>query len=146
MEQPSEVRRRILDEHAALAREMERVRKLGEGGDLATFTGAARALFERVLTHMAMEERVLAPALERTDAWGRERAARLRSDHHAQRAWIKASAEKLCGRTSIAEARADVLAILSKLDADMKEEEARDLDPDLLSDSIPPPDLGGGID
>ena len=88
---PSQVRERILSDHRALRGLLDRVEVLAhellEGRTSAAreLREQTRVLEERLREHMALEERILAPALRQADAWGSERVQHFRDDHERQR-------------------------------------------------------------
>lgn len=88
---PSQVRERILSDHRALRGLLDRVEALAhellEGGTSAVreLREQTHVLEERLSEHMALEERILAPALRHADAWGSERVQRFRDEHERQR-------------------------------------------------------------
>jgi hypothetical protein len=143
---PSEVRRRVLEDHARLREGITKLREVADTADLDALRASARAFFAQLETHMAMEDHELAGVLRTIDAWGPERAARLARDHAAQRVWIR-SYDAFIGKcTSHRLARDRILTFLAELEDDMTREEARDLNEDLLADGGPAPDLGSHID
>jgi hypothetical protein len=87
--QPSEVRRRILDDHAGLRQRLQRLEALAaeplSDRRAATLRAEGLSLLEVLQEHMRWEDLYLAPALRDADAWGEERAAKLAADHLEQR-------------------------------------------------------------
>lgn len=134
----------ILLQHAELRISMRRLernlRRMASADaaiplDVRLNRDAARELCARVLSHMAFEERVLAPALEQLDAWGKLRAERLRADHEEQRAMVDEWLSVLDGNCDSGdEVAAIVQTLLSHLRRDMQEEEETLLRADLLVD------------
>ncbi len=98
---------------------------------------AAHALLVDVERHMRWEERHLEPALREADAWGNERADRLRSDHREQREAFGHVLANLRDRsrppTLVALMLLDLIALLRD---DMAEEEDLLLDPRVLRDDV----------
>jgi hypothetical protein len=143
---PSEVRRIVLDEHGLLRARIAELRQIADEGELDALRAAAHGLFRRLEAHLDTEDELLVPILRTIDAWGPDRAARVSRDHAAQREWIASSDAWLAVTRSFDEARERIAGFLLALEADMELEERRDLDPALLSDLGPAPDLGTGID
>lgn len=141
MLRPGQVRRRILDEHTRICgwlAELEHMaRRLRRGeADLAPeLLRRVTALRTFFLSHLELEEHVLAPALRRAGGPGPERAARLQSEHGAQRDALERFAGGLAApglpATTLAEA---VEVFVADVRRDMHAEEALELDPDLLRD------------
>ncbi len=91
MENPSEVRERILADHVVLRRMLERLevrarRVLQQRcGRPSGLYDELRVLQARLRRHFDLEERILVPTLRATDAWGAERVARFHEEHARQR-------------------------------------------------------------
>ncbi len=90
---PVRVRAAIMSEHADIRRLLRRVehsaRRLATASpphepERAATYEAASLLCKVVAAHIELENRVLAPALEKLDAWGKVRADRLRAEHADQ--------------------------------------------------------------
>ena len=98
---------RHLDRRAVLLAQHKRLRELiVDVGDAATnvlessdagiqphaadLTNAVRIFVEELRLHLASEEELLGPVLERLDAWGPERLEILRLEHAHQRAVLQA--------------------------------------------------------
>jgi iron-sulfur cluster repair protein YtfE (RIC family) len=141
---PSEVREKVLQEHAALREQIAAVRAaIDEGGD--ALLEAARALFDGLLRHLDSEDRILIPTLETIDAWGPQRAQRLRDEHAGQRRWVARTRERLTSDPAALSAQLDRLTtFLERLEKDMEEEESDELNADLLREYPFPVDMGGG--
>src|SRR5262245_22562855 len=88
---PSQVRARILREHATLRERVEALADLiaqlraGSTAVLARGLADAQALCCELREHIDFEDALLEPALRETDAWGSVRAERLVRHHAAQR-------------------------------------------------------------
>jgi hemerythrin-like domain-containing protein len=138
---PGQVRRRILDEHTRIAGwlgELEhlasRLRR-GEDELAPELQRRVQALRTFFLSHLELEEHVLAPALRRAGGPGPERAARLHTEHGAQREAIDRFVRELAGAARPGPELADAVeAFVRDVRADMHAEEAWDLDPALLGD------------
>lgn len=138
----SGVRRRILEDHAQLRglleevdREAYRVARGAEEG-----AGALRALGLRLLgdfgEHLALEDRLLAPALRRAGPAGRERAERLDADHREQRELLDYLLDKVRDPSRPAAVlAAEWRSFVELLLDDMAQEELTILERELLEDS-----------
>ena len=120
--QPSEVRRRVLKDHTHLRGvllELESTARRVQDGDVS-LASALRAegqgLLDTLLTHMSWEERFLAPALARADAWGKARVEKLLEDHREQRTLLDLALQRLAdpSRPPLLVAR-DLLALVDLL-------------------------------
>jgi iron-sulfur cluster repair protein YtfE (RIC family) len=138
---PSEVRRRVLDDHEAiramLAEVDELARRLLAGEDelAAPLRARGMALQARLLQHLELEEANLVPALREADAWGEERVARLLAEHAEQRAELARLLADLRDRARPARELARELRRVAKdLLVDMDHEEATALGADVLHD------------
>ncbi|MDX1649005.1 MAG: hemerythrin domain-containing protein [Myxococcota bacterium] len=141
MLRPGQVRRRILDEHTRICgwlAELEhlaiRLRR-GEPDLTSELHRRVAALRTFFLSHLELEERVLAPALRRAGGVGPERAARLQAEHGAQREALARFADGLAASGVPVATLADAVdAFVADVRRDMHAEEALELDPDLLRD------------
>jgi hypothetical protein len=141
--QPSELRDRILADHVALRGILDHVAGLAEelAGGERQLTGplrlAAEELVERLERHMQWEDRYLAPALRRADAWGEERARQLDRDHHEQRELLAHTLERIRdhGRPAVvlAQGLRDLVQLLRD---DMDEEEGTLVSVRVLRDDV----------
>lgn len=149
--QAGEVREKVLRDHDALRQRMEEVERLAEevvcddrmhdGKLRLTATELLRAL----RTHMAWEDRFLAPALLEADAWGPERAARLETDHVQQRDDVERILAGLGDPSQPAAFLASrLLEWLNELHADMLDEESAFLDASVLRDDVVGIDVEAG--
>ncbi|MGF1466379.1 MAG: hemerythrin domain-containing protein [Sandaracinaceae bacterium] len=143
---PSQVREKILAEHAKLRTRIGELRAvLDEVGDAAASTRddlrrSVLDLLTALEAHIDHEDEVLLPTLRTIDAWGEERARRLGAEHAEQRTWIAEQRAKIgAGPIRVAAVR----AFLDRLEKDMEVEEASSLSPDLLTEYPFPVDLGG---
>lgn len=88
---PSEVRKRILDDHTALRGQLASLESVagevleGDRRLLGALRLEAETLLEHLQQHMHWEDLYLAPALRTADSWGQERARKLDDDHREQR-------------------------------------------------------------
>jgi iron-sulfur cluster repair protein YtfE (RIC family) len=138
---PTEVRARVLEQHAALREALsgiEGVASAGLAGE-ARFGSELRArvnrLVEQVEAHLSMEEEVLLPVLREIDAWGPVRAERLIEEHEAQRAGLERLRALEQGDNQAEFTRA-VLAMIWTLLGDMRQEEHDILKDELLRDDV----------
>jgi iron-sulfur cluster repair protein YtfE (RIC family) len=138
---PSQVRKRILQEHEELRGvliSVEATAKRVLGGDreaVQMLRHLCRALHVALSAHLDLEDAVLAPALRDTDAFGPDRADEL-LEHHAQQRQIlhevlSQNPADPAGARRMAEA---VLELVAVLRADMDHEDKHLLDPRLLKD------------
>jgi hypothetical protein len=140
---PSEVRRRILDDHQKLRSMLVSVERVahevvdGECQLTAAMRHEGEQLMERLLEHMGWEDRYLRPALCDADAWGQERAERLDRDHREQREMLEyalAGVEDE-GRPPLVVAR-QLLDLVRLLRDDMQEEEELLVNDRILRDDV----------
>lgn len=141
---PGALRSTILDQHAQIRRLLwaledkatyslssvvPRPKELRETRKLAL------SLCSVMESHIDLENRVLAPALESIDAWGPVRARRLREDHAEQLARLRGYAQALRRRAqSGAELAALAWELVMILREDMEHEEESILCAGLLAD------------
>jgi iron-sulfur cluster repair protein YtfE (RIC family) len=142
---PSEIRARVMEDHAGLRVDLDRLealaRRVREGDpakpDVDALRSGAKALLDRLWAHMRWEETWLLPALRGADAWGSERARRLVGDHREQRVLLEFLLDRL-----LDSARpdrlvfSDVDALLAFLRKDMEEEERDLVDERILRDDV----------
>ena len=145
---PSEVRAKILDEHAEIRGRMVAIRQLlgrieaGHEDARAPLSDATMGLFDALAKHLDHEDQLLVPILETIDAWGKERARRLSEEHEAQRMWIDRNRHRVANANP-AQVVAAVETFLQRLEQDMSIEEQTTLSADLLTEYPFPVDLGG---
>ena len=134
---PSETRRALLEEHARLRVLLAELEDLAErtraGDDPGRRFGAVAGQLLRALeVHNEAEERVLAPLLRLTDAWGPERIGEMTQEH---------AAEHVALRAALAEPEHAALArkvpeLAKELRIHMAREEATFLAPEVLTDDV----------
>lgn len=138
---PSQVRSRILAEHAALRAELDRLTAVTEqlqagcAGALAQAIDMAQSLYRSLRNHIDFEDALLVPALRDTDSWGPVRAERLTRHHAEQRSELRALSE----RSAIMPAQGLVqllVALIADLRADMDYEDQEVLSSELLRDDV----------
>jgi iron-sulfur cluster repair protein YtfE (RIC family) len=138
---PSEIRQRILDDHALLRRMFADLQGLlgapagAPPPDEVRELGAA--LRQRFLAHLELEERLLVPALREADAWGEQRAGKVAREHALQRAQLDRLLDHLRDATRApAELARELGALVNELEVDMEHEERTALSPSLLRDDV----------
>lgn len=139
MEWLERLRRQILAEHVELRAAIAKVATAEEPARLALATSA---LCDRLEDHLAFEDERLEPVLRSIDAWGPERARRLRQEHALQRARMAELRREVATAPALALAR-EVQPFLEALLADMAAEEREVLDPNLLRDDTISVEFGG---
>jgi hypothetical protein len=137
--QPSEVRERILADHAGLRRRVERLEALASEplttGRAATLRSEGLSLLEVLEEHMRWEDLYLAPALRDADAWGKEREARLKAEHREQREVLREVVSRLEDpERPDPVIQRTLLDFLEMLRADMDDEEESLVRADVLRD------------
>lgn len=139
------LRRRILEQHAALREQIRplealarEVAEAAEPGELApALRREGQRLLRRLEAHLAFEDENLAPALLAADPWGPERRTRLAQDHAEQRRLLREALAALRARRSHpAVVARRILHLTDHLKADMRDEEAALLDPAVLRDDV----------
>lgn len=139
---PSQVRRRVLEDHANLRNllaELDALARETLSGEqlLGPLRERAEALLARLAEHMRWEDRYLSQALCEADAWGRERAGVLEREHREQRAFLRDAVERLRDEERPAPMLARELAdLVERLRRDMQEEEQDLLDERVLRDDV----------
>lgn len=144
---PSEVRQRILDDHAALRRLLADVQQAlaATPPSAPAIRSLGESLRQRFLEHLELEDRTLVPALRTIDAWGEERAARLDREHRHQRERL----DEIMGRLrpeerAGAELAGDLARLVREILLDMEHEEKTVLDENLLRDDVVTTDVEAG--
>lgn len=141
-DKPSEIRKRILEEHEqlrALIRQVDAAAsKVLEGGNAdapTTLRQLCGAMHVALSAHLDLEDAVLAPALRETDAFGPDRADELLRQHAEQREIL---AEALAVAKSVtmdpAELARHTKKLIKSLMEDMAHEDRDLLNPHLLRD------------
>ncbi len=137
---PSEVRARVLCEHACLRARMDAVRRAARsGGDVAA---ALADLFDAMLRTIELEHELLLPTLRTIDAWGAERARRLAAWHLAVRDRVACAQQEVAGRPPD-ELRVRAIELVAELSRELTSEERTHLSQELLRELPIPADLGG---
>jgi hypothetical protein len=133
--EPKQVRQRILDEHGELRVQL---RTLVDDPTVERL----REFMARLEAHLGVEDEILEPLLRTIDAWGPERARRLREEHAAQRRelqWIRRHLHAPIG----AELRPWLRRFALRLEHDIEAEERERLSADLLDSGCVRVDLDG---
>jgi iron-sulfur cluster repair protein YtfE (RIC family) len=141
---PSEVRRKILEDHDRLRESLSELEELARGciGDgerelLVTLREKGERFHEILSRHIFWEDQYLAPALRNADAWGDERAKLLEDEHREQRQLLADHLERLRDPTREGDQVArDILLLGDILRVDMDREESQTLDPNVLRDDV----------
>lgn len=137
---PTEVRLRVVDEHHRLRILLTALQALAREVTLdATRDGALRSglrtLIVEFALHLDSEEEMLLPLVSKVDAWGAERAARMREEHRVQRALLRRMFRRLEERTlTPSDLALEVDGLVLRIFHDMRDEEAELLDEGLLHD------------
>ena len=147
---PSQVRARVLADHAELRKSIAEIRSLLgaptgrlELPDESQLAVATRALLDSLEAHLALEDQILLPTLATIDAWGPERARKLSAEHAAQRETLS-SLRALLSTEGAWTFVPRLQRFLDRLERDMELEEAEELDESLLREYPIRADLGGG--
>jgi hypothetical protein len=101
--------------------------------ELHVLVGLFRGEIEK---HLAAEESMLAPVLERIDAWGPVRLDLMRAEHAHQRAVLAVLRSHPAGELPAALFAPRVLGLLDDVSADMDAEDKDLLDPRVLRDDV----------
>jgi acetoin utilization protein AcuB len=142
---PSQVREVILSEHVHIRGLLDRaehaarqVRESPTDEGSERLAAAGGQLYASLGAHMELENRVLVPALESIDAWGRVRAEGLRREHAEQKGALEAAQAELGRSEQPAREKADgVLRMVAMLRKDLELEEETLLSARLLQDALP---------
>ena len=140
---PSDVRRKILEDHHRIRRllrpteDLARSVSLGESDLADSLRRLGALLLERLAAHLEWEDRHLGAALSEADAWGPERAERLAREHSEQRELLAHAAQRIEDERLPPRLLGSImLDLVSLLHADMQEEEHACLDPSVLRDDV----------
>lgn len=146
-EWPNNVREHILEQHREIAVELRLLQSFAESHpfDLGRIRAQTHRLLPMLTAHRALEDQILAPALIEADAWGDMRSASLATHHEVQEAHIRVLSKRI-----LHEALPDrivrnaVSALVSLLQAEMRQEEDELLRPEVLRDDVIAIDAMGG--
>lgn len=139
--EPSEIRRRILDEHHQLREQLHELALLVEEVRAGKPPGPLRAALldttDTLLAHMKTEDEILAPALLETDAWGPWRVSQMKAHHERDRERVEGLRRAL--QDDVVDSDALVRAavgLIAELHAEMADEDKTLLHPDILKDDL----------
>lgn len=136
---PSEIRRRVLDQHADLRTMLDGLESAAHevlGGNEARreeLRDGLRHLVGMLGAHMDLEDSVLPDTLRVADPWGPIRAERFSADHVRQRALL-VDLDARSEQAGSGDLGLLALGFVALLRADMDYEERTFLDPDLIRD------------
>lgn len=138
---PSEVRARILREHAGVRASMEAVARecRGAGEELSA---ALERLCAALTNLIELEHELLLPTLRTIDAWGLERARRLSAWHLELRERVEHVRRDLA-RGAELDLASRARSFVTELQVDLLNEERIHLARELLRELPIPADLGG---
>lgn len=108
-------------------------RETDDCSELRALVGGLRDEMER---HLATEEALLEPILERIDAWGPVRLDLLRAEHAHQRAVLSLLRSDRAAALPPPQLARRVLGLLDDIGADMDAEDRDLLDPRVLRDDL----------
>lgn len=137
----ADIRRRLLAEHDLLrglvadaSAEAERV--LAGKSDASSLRARARLMTRELALHLATEEEILVPVLQRVDSWGPVRVEQMHVEHTRQLAELRRIADETAAPVPAEQIASDVRRFAAELLHDMRREEHDMLHPDLLRDDI----------
>jgi iron-sulfur cluster repair protein YtfE (RIC family) len=139
---PSDVRQRILDEHARLRQQLGRLQELAcwlrdDPAPLLAVKRVTRRLLDELDAHTRLEDAVLGPALREVDAWGPVRESDLLTHHVEQRDYLHQLLADLEAGAQNCERIAELtLAWTAEVIRDMDQEELHIVNQDLLRDDV----------
>lgn len=138
---PSDVRARILKDHAALRRHLMELEEavaamLRDVAALPSASQLASKLLVDVVRHTELEDTILAPALMDLDAWGQIRAEQLLLHHQQQRAYMVELSDLYSSEGRPLQLARATYALIADLRLDMAHEERDILSADLLRDDV----------
>jgi hypothetical protein len=141
---PSQVREVMHTEHVNIRQLLERAEDQAQQvmadqdyGDreVRALRDAARQLYTGLSAHIELEDRILAPALKQTDAWGDIRAAALMNEHAEQKRAVEGALIELDDLAQPARALAVHLhELVEHIRAELMNEEETLLNEELLRD------------
>lgn len=136
---PSYVRTRILQEHAALRRQLTTLEASvdamhADTSHCACVIATARQILSALVAHTQLEDSILAPALREIDAWGPVRAGLLLHHHSEQRAQLRELVDRYGAAVDPQRIARLTLAWIRDVRADMLHEETELLSAALLKD------------
>lgn len=138
VEQPTEIRQRVLDEHRKITVILDKIEGLAEqlkAGDADSEVLLRRAIFELhevMRHHMAYEERTLLPVLRSSDSFGPAEVAAFIREHQVQRNMLEKVATELAGAEKLVELIGSVLDLVRAIRDDIEHEGREFLNEDLF--------------
>jgi len=141
---PSEIREQVFAQHRALSHLLDgvevalsRFRRGGGPEHIEVLRERGRRLHDRLVEHLAFEDRFLVPTIREIDAWGEERARAIECDHRDQREVLAFLLAQLERRDTPAPVLAEQLfGWVASVREDMEHEEHGVLGADLLRDDV----------
>lgn len=138
---PSEVRSRVLAEHAMLRERLVELQSLARAVTIEqTIVGELRQCVRKLIMefsmHLESEEEILMPVIETIDAWGHQRASRMRDEHALQRALLVRMFERVSSPQPPIELAIEADALALRVFRDMLDEEQGLLAEDFLRDDV----------
>jgi iron-sulfur cluster repair protein YtfE (RIC family) len=137
-----ERRQTLHDQHQHLRAVIARVREAAleivgaEESDSTSLRSLISELRDDLERHLATEEALLGPVLERIDAWGPVRLDLLRAEHAHQRAVLSVLRSDRAAAVPPLTLARKVLGLLDDIIADMDAEDRDLLDPRVLRDDL----------
>lgn len=147
---PSEIRQRVLDDHARLSALLEYIEGLvkrldrGERSVAPRLHQWMRDLHAFVRAHIALEDRILAPAIRDADGFGPARLEEFSRVHEAQKQELAERLETMRALDDTEELGKLVRDVVALLREDMRLEEKMFLSETVLRDHLMPTDTFGG--
>lgn len=138
---PSDVRSRVLAEHEMLRERLVELQSLAREVTIEeTLVGELRQCLRKLLMefsmHLESEEEILMPVIETMDAWGHQRASRMRDEHAMQRALLARMFERVSSPQPPIELAIEADALALRVFRDMLEEEQELLAEDFLRNDV----------
>jgi len=139
---PTEIRSRILRNHAELRDTLGVLRELATEANAGSRAAGERAielsnsLFERLADHLGTEEQLLVPFLREADAWGEQRANELVRLHEQQWQELKGLRERAASGTNVCTVAGELAAMVDALRSDILEEDRQIVEGDVLRDDV----------
>lgn len=140
---PSEVRQRLLKDHAVLRKQLDEVDRwaeqvlIGDENAEGSLRRTATDLYRALIQHTYAEEQILIPILADVDSFGPNRVERLKEEHERQRVGLSRALESASDdEGNVGELARSVLELNAELRADISEEESSILNTDLMKDDV----------
>lgn len=136
---PSEIRQQILNSQQEILTELSALEALAQPPCTASdedLQARSAALVPKLLAHMKLDDAILAPALEDTDAWRTFRLRRLQQHHEHQTEGILQIVQQLTSPSSDDTLCAVIQRVVNAVRADFAEEATLMLSPEVLKDDL----------